>query len=208
MLTALIPAAGKSTRMGRPKLALPLGGATVLEQVVAACRGAGVQEVLVVVGPHLPELVPLAQRAGARVLVLAEETPDMRTTVERGLDWIAEHRHPQAGDSWLLVPADHPTLRAEVIRQLLQARADHPHSSIVVPTFQGQRGHPVLIGWEQVAGIKTLPVGQGLNVYLRGQAAVTREVPVAFPEVLWDLDTPEDYESLRQRWGEEGPWQA
>src|SRR5207237_3552168 len=59
---ALIPAAGKSTRMGRPKLALPLGGRTVLEHVVAALRDAGVEHVLVVVGPHVPELVRSEER--------------------------------------------------------------------------------------------------------------------------------------------------
>src|SRR5437764_15360285 len=87
---AIIPAAGQSTRMGRPKLLLPLGGRTVLERVVAAVRQGGAGATVVVIGPHVPELVPLAEAAGAIPLRLAEPTPDMRATVEHGLRWLEE----------------------------------------------------------------------------------------------------------------------
>ena len=63
MTFAIIPAAGHSTRMGRPKLSLPLGERTVLEHVIAALRQGGVDHVLVVVAPHVAELVPLANAA-------------------------------------------------------------------------------------------------------------------------------------------------
>jgi len=193
----LIPAAGKSARMGRPKLALPVAGRTVLEHVIAALRDAGVEHTLVVVGPHVPELAPLAEAAGAHVLLLDEETPDMRATVAQGLRWLKQSFHPKADESWLLLPADHPTLSGEVVRQLLRARAANPAASLFVPTYQGRRGHPALLAWLHVAGIRELAEGQGLNVYLRQHAAETLEVPVAGADVLWDLDTPEDYARLR-----------
>jgi len=198
MTFAVLPAAGQSVRMGRPKLALPLGGSTVLERVVASLRAACVDTVLVVVGPHVPELVPLAERAGAHVLQLVEETPDMRATVEAGLHWLEDRFNPAPDDQWLLVPADHPTLDPSVVRQLLRARAEGPGASIVVPTHGGRRGHPTLIDWKHVAGIRALAPGQGLNVYLRRLAAETREVAVDSPGVLCDLDTPEEYERLRR----------
>jgi molybdenum cofactor cytidylyltransferase len=198
---ALVPAGGKSERMGRPKLALPLGGRTVLEHTVGAFRRAGVGHVLVVVGPHVPELVPPAEAAGAHVCRLPQETADMRSTVEEGLRWLEEHFRPRAEDAWLLAPADHPTLSADIVRQLLQARADHPERSVFVPTWEGRRGHPALIGWKHVGGIRAHPAGQGLNTYLRQCAADLLEVPAASADVLCDLDTPADYERLRQRWG-------
>jgi molybdenum cofactor cytidylyltransferase len=202
MRFAVLPAAGRSRRMGRPKLALPLGGRTILEHVIAALRQAGVEHVLVVVGPHVPELAPLAQGAGATVLQQAEESSGMRATVEHGLRWLEDHFQPRPDDAWLLVPADHPTLTAEVVRQLAQARTDHPEYSIFVPTHEGRRGHPLLLTWEHVAGIRAHPPGQGLNTYVRGQAARTLEVPVAQPGVLGDLDTPEEYVRLLSRWEE------
>jgi len=54
--------------------------------------------------------------------------------------------------------------------------------------------------WEHVPSIRAQPASQGLNIYVRQHMAETLEVPVSDPDVLGDLDTPEDYERLRQRW--------
>jgi molybdenum cofactor cytidylyltransferase len=197
---AVIPAAGKSTRMGRPKLSLPLGGRSVLERVVAAVREAGVGPTVVVLGPHVRELAALAASAGAHALVLAEETADMRATVEHGLRWLEEQFQPAPADRWLLLPADHPTLDAALVRRLLDVRAAAADRSIILPTWEGRRGHPAVLDWGHVAGIRALPQGQGLNCYLRAREAEVREVPAASAEVLCDLDTPEDYERLCRRW--------
>src|SRR5262245_65678763 len=118
MTFAVVPAAGQSTRMGRPKLALPVGDRTVLDLVVEALKQATIEHVLVVVGPHVPELVALAECNGAEVLQLKDETPDMRATVQRGLDWLEQRYQPRPEDAWLLVPADHPTLRPDVVPKL------------------------------------------------------------------------------------------
>lgn len=200
MTFALIPAAGHSSRMGRPKLSLPLGGFSVLACVVDALRRAHVTPILVVVGPHVPELAPLAEAAGAQVCRLPAETPDMRATVEAGLDWMQRHWQPRPEDHWLLVPADHPTLQTAVVRQLQQARQANGDRSIVIPTYQGKRGHPTLIDWRHVAGMRALPADTGLNVYLRQHEAETLLLPVATEAILWDLDTPEDYARLQQMW--------
>ncbi len=194
MIFAVIPAAGLSTRMGRPKLSLPLGGRTVLELVVAALRQPGVDEVLVVVGPTDSELAALAEKAGASVLRLAEATVDMRATVERGLNLLEERFHPHPDDAWLLAPADHPTLDADVVRRLIAAHVARSSQSIIVPIHDGRRGHPTLIAWRHVSGIRSHPGGKGINDYLRSQQEQIMEVPAPSPAVLWDMDTPEDYE--------------
>ncbi len=198
---ALIPAAGRSTRMGRPKLSLPLGSHTVLDHVLAALREAGVEHTLVVIAPHGAQLGEIATAAGAGVLRLAAETPDMRATVEHGLRRLEEQFHPSPEDAWLLVPADHPMLHAEVVRRLSESRQLHPQRSIFVPVFEGRRGHPTLFAWEHGAAIFAHPAGQGLNAYVRAQTAQVLEVPVSDPDILCDLDTPEDYERLRRRLG-------
>jgi molybdenum cofactor cytidylyltransferase len=190
---ALIPAAGKSTRMGRPKLTLPLAGRTVMEHVLAAVRAAGVNDALVVVGPQVTELAPLARAAGAHVLLLAEQTPDMRATVMEGLRWLEEHFHPRAEESWLLLPADHPSLDPDVIRLVLQAGSERQHASMFVPTYQGRRGHPTLFAWSHVDALRAFPANLALNRYMRQHAADTCEVPVLTADVLRDLDTPDDY---------------
>lgn len=199
MIAGLIPAAGHSRRMGQPKLALPVAGKTVLEHVVTTLLDAGVNPVLVVLGPHVADLSTPARDAGASVLLLPWPTPDMRATVERGLWCLEETLHPGDEDDWLLAPGDHPTLEMEVLRKLIAARAAHPEKSIIVPTFQGQRGHPTLVRWKHVADLRGHPQGEGLNTYLRGQMGITLELPVDSASVVEDLDTPEDYERLLKR---------
>lgn len=200
MILGLIPAAGLSSRMGRSKLALPLGGKTVLEHVISALQEAGVRELLVVVAPETQELERLAQGAGANVFSLPGQTPTMRDTVEMGLRRLEELFSPRDTDSWLLVPGDHPTLNQTVIRQLLNAKENSIGRSIIIPTYLGRRGHPALIDWKHVAKIKSFPPERGLNAYLRGHVAETYEVNVDTEEILWDLDTPEDYERLLKKW--------
>ena len=195
---ALIPAAGQSRRMGRPKLALPLGDRTVLERVISAVRDSGVEQVLVVIGPATAFLRPLAEQAGASVHVLPEETPDMRATIQAGLAWIEEQHHPQLDDAWLLLPADHPTLTPEVVRALLAAADANPRQSIFLPTHAGQRGHPTLLRWRHAAALPTLPPGQGLNAHIRAHGNETLTLPWPSSEVLCDLDTPADYDRLRK----------
>jgi len=116
------------------------------------------------------------------------------------LAWLETHFSPNLDDAWLLAPADHPTLDATVVRQLLAARAENPETSVILPTFAGRRGHPALIAWKHVKGMRALPPGQGLNVYLRRQESETLELPMATEAILCDLDTPEDYERLRREW--------
>src|SRR5262249_34862403 len=116
-----------------------------------------------------------------------------RATVERGLAWIEERHHPGPSDAWLLVPADHPTLDERIVSAVCQAR---DRASIVVPTWDGKRGHPALIGWRHVEGIRRHPEPEGLTASLRRSQAETLELPVASASVVDDLDTPEDYERL------------
>jgi molybdenum cofactor cytidylyltransferase len=187
--------------MGRPKLTLRLGDRTVLEHVLAALREGGVGRVLVVVGPHVPELAPLARQAGAEVCFAPNDHPaGMRESVDAGLSWLERRFRPRPDDAWLLAPGDHPALDPGVVRTLVGVLAGRPAESILIPTFDGRRGHPALFAWRHVEGIRAYPAGLGLNTYLRCRLRETREVPVSSAGILADLDTPEDYERFRREW--------
>jgi molybdenum cofactor cytidylyltransferase len=139
---------------------------------------------------------------GAHVLRLAEDTPDMRATCEYGLAWIEEHFHPDNHDGWLLLPADHPTVRLHVICSILCVAEEFGDvigiagKSIIVPTHQGRRGHPTWLRWSHAAAIRALPEDQGLNTFIREHADETYELPWMTDEILRDLDTPADFEAL------------
>jgi molybdenum cofactor cytidylyltransferase len=166
--------------------------------VITAVRQAGIEQILVVVGPRTPDLVALAEAAGASALLLEEQTADMRATVIEGLRCLEAQFQPGDTDGWLVVPADHPELSPGVIERLLEAHRGGRPDAIVVPTFEGKRGHPILLGWEHARQIRDLPLHQGLNTYVRQQGDMTLEVPVDSVDILKDMDTPADYEQLRR----------
>jgi molybdenum cofactor cytidylyltransferase len=164
--------------------------------VLSALRSAGVAEILVVVAPDADALANLAAAAQAHVLRLVADTPDMRTTCLHGLAWIEEHFHPEGDDGWLLLPADHPTMRPDVVRALVAAAREGADKTIIVPTHAGRRGHPTWLRWSHVPAIRVLPPEQGLNAYIRMRTGQTRELSWPSDEILRDLDTPEDYQRL------------
>ena len=109
MIAAVVPAAGRGSRMGRPKLALPdRRPADAGASHRGACETAGPNPVVVVTGPHDPTLARWLDRPGLRCARLTAATPDMRATVEHGLRWLEEHYHPRPDDAFLLTPGDLP----------------------------------------------------------------------------------------------------
>lgn len=201
MIHAVVPAAGKSTRMGRPKLLLPWGDSTVLGRVVEVLRDSGIQEVIVVVAPGDKKLQTLGRDVGARVLELGAATDDMRASVQHALDWLQHSLAPGPDDYWLLVPADHPALAAANVQSLIEAQRQRPGYLVYVPTFAGRRGHPTLISFGLIESIKALPNASGINTLLRTLAKETLEVAANSPTILWDLDTEEDYQRLCEALG-------
>ncbi|HEV3122368.1 MAG TPA: nucleotidyltransferase family protein [Isosphaeraceae bacterium] len=199
MIAALVPAAGQSRRMGQPKLLLTIGGQALIARVVSALRKGGAGQVVVVAPPSAEPgaqaLRDEAGSAGAHVVTLSEPTSDMRSTIEAGLDWL-EHSCDGVPDALLLAPGDSPGLTPALVSQVIDFARAQP-GAIVVPTFGGRRGHPVLLPWSIAQAIRSLPLGTGVNALTadRGSGLVTLEV--GDPGTLADLDTPEDY----SRWG-------
>ena len=199
MIVAIVPAAGQGSRMGRPKLTLSLGGATVIARVVSALREGGIEQVFVVTPPSNEpdsrELGTEASRAGATILLTEIRPIDMRGSVEHALAHV-ERTIPET--TWIvLTPADAPGITAAVIALLVKAARIHPEA-IVAPIFAGKRGHPIVMPWRLAVEIRDLPAGVGVNALLKRHEEAIREIAVGDDSILDDLDTPEDY----ARWNE------
>ena len=194
MIPAIIPAAGRSQRMGQPKLILEIDGVPLITRAVRALKAGGAGPILVVTPPQeFPGVDVLrrhAETSGATCLTLSEETLDMKATVLHGLRYlIAESSIP---DAFLLAPGDCPDLSPVVIRQVIDLGLTHP-SALIVPTFAGKRGHPVLFPWRLVQAIGQLSADEGLNSLVNAEMRLI-EVEVNDRGILIDLDTPQDYQ--------------
>lgn len=196
---AIIPAAGNSTRMGAPKLLLPISGGTMIEATLAAWRASRVDKVVVVVRTDDQELAIVCRAQGADVVLPPVAPPEMKDSVQYGLRHIEANFAPTDEDAWLLAPADMPYLSSRVIQALISAFTPN-RQTVLVPTLGGKRGHPVLFPWTLAAEVFSLPAAEGLNVLrLRHES---QEVPCdsiepAGGSAFGDIDTPEDYQRLR-----------
>ena len=195
MIAAVVPAAGASTRMGRPKLTLPLaGGDTAIARVVNALRHGGV-EAVVVIGPPLDapgaaELLDEATRAGASAIPAPGPTAEMRATFELGLDVLQRSRIDF--EVLLVAPGDAVGLTPAVVDAVIARHHERPEA-LIVPIHEGRRGHPLALPPDLARAVRDLPDGLGLNA-LRDRypdRLDLLEVPEA--GVAEDLDTPDDY---------------
>lgn len=191
-VAAVVLAAGRSRRMGQPKPVLPLGGTTVLEQIVRALREGGVETVLVVTGHARDQVAALAGRAAAREV----HNPDyarkeMLSSVQVGLRAL-----PQGVDAALICLGDQPRLRARVVRAIIAACAP---DRIVVPSYRMRRGHPVLLPRAFWPEVLAAPPGSTLRDVLHRHEGAITHVVVDDESVLADMDTPEEYERERRR---------
>lgn len=194
---AIIPAAGRSLRMGVAKLLLPWGEQTVIEAVIGAWRASGVSRVILTVHPDDVELARLGRAAGAEAVVVDPPPADMKASVLAGLAYVEAKYRPGPQDAWLLAPADMPLLKPESIDRLLAAAKENllrDRQEILALSRAGRRGHPVLFPWPLVAAARQLPSDAGLNRLLEQSGC--RELPADDEGGFVDLDTPADY----QRW--------
>jgi molybdenum cofactor cytidylyltransferase len=196
MIAAIVPAAGQSRRMGRPKLILPVRGIPLIARVVAALRDGGADRVVVVapskLEPGAMALIGAVEAEGAEVVVPDRPTLDMRASVELGLIHLSEGPEPAA---LLITPGDIPGLTRDAVSRVITAWLESPER-IVVPEYQGRRGHPLLLPWPLATRIPGLPPGLGVNALLGDLANSIVEVAIDDPDLSEDLDTPEDYRRL------------
>ncbi len=191
----IIPAAGLSRRMKRQKLLLPWGDRTVIQQVLENWKATAVDRLVLVARKEDSQISRIGRQAGID-LVLVESTPDMKASILRGVQFLLKTDSPTESDVWLMAPADMPQMAPSIVDSLLAEHA--PQSpSILIPAWQGKRGHPVLFPWCLALKLESIPADRGVNYLL--QHYPVRELDCDDSSILNDVDTPDDYERLRPK---------
>jgi molybdenum cofactor cytidylyltransferase len=199
MTIALLPAAGASRRMGRPKLTLPFAGGTLVGSLVASLRGGGVSTVLLVTAPEDEDLQAWGREAGVAMAVNPAPERGMLSTILEGIAALGGARAlAQRGEILLVSPADLPAVRPETIAEVIR-RATETGASLALPVYHGKWGHPLAIAPALIPEIETLNPAVGLRQLRERHRAELLEIEVEDAGVVLDVDTPADYEKLNRR---------
>ena len=200
-VSAVLLAAGASTRFGSPKMLAPVppAGRPMLAHVIETWRGAGFSEIVVVLGSGAREIRERTEedllrmsKSGAPVRFV--ENPDwelgMFSSVQSGLAAL----RTSVSTHVALAPADLPFLRESSLRTVLEATnlPEADSRTLLVPVCGLRRGHPLLIPAFLVARVLSWPADDRLN-RLFAQPDVKVLHLEGFDEtVLFDVDRPAD----------------
>jgi molybdenum cofactor cytidylyltransferase len=193
---AVLPAAGASSRMGRPKLLLPFRGGPLVAAVVGALRAGGVAGIVLVTASEDDELRTWARQAGVATAVNPAPERGMLSSIQEGIAALGgADALARRGDILLVSPADLPHLRPESVAELLR-RMDDTDARLAVLVYEGKRGHPLAIAPALIPEIFDLDPEIGLKQLRDRHESELMEVAVDDPGVVLDVDTPADYERL------------
>src|SRR5512133_2533660 len=183
-------AAGRSLRMGRPKLLLPWGDTSVLGHFLREWPALGAAQIAVVLASGNTaiesELDRLGFPAGNRIRNQAPER-GMFSSVQcaaRWDGWASSLSH------WAIALGDQPHLRRSTLAALLRFAAEHP-DRVCQPARGGHARHPVLLPRTAFAALAETPA-LTLKEFLRSRDVLLCELDD--PGLDLDLDHPEDYE--------------
>jgi CTP:molybdopterin cytidylyltransferase MocA len=174
--------------MGRSKQLLPLGHSPVIRHCLDAIVASGLRDIVVVLGADHEGPAAALHGMPVRTVVNADPRSDMAGSARLGLRQVE-----RSSTGVLICPADHPLVSSETIKGLVDAHRSSP-DSILIPLYQGRRGHPTLFPRKAIEEIFSV---ETLRDVIASRSGSVRAVDVDDEGVVLDLDTPEDYERIR-----------
>ena len=198
--SAILLAAGVSRRMGTLKALLDWQGRFLIIHQIVALREAGADEVVVVLGHRADEL---QARIGAnrdvyavgnvRCVINGDYAQGKTTSIKTGLRDLTGAGSP-AG-SILMLNVDQPR-SAGIVRRTLTAHQEADGALITIPTYNGKGGHPIVASralYDEMMAITEAT--EGMRAVTERHKAETQRVELGAAELLWDVNTPEQYQA-------------
>jgi molybdenum cofactor cytidylyltransferase len=194
MIWAIILAAGESKRMGKPKLLLPFEEKTIIETVLDNVIQSKVEKIMVVLGSGREKIEQRIKNYSLKIAFNPDFRSGMLSSVHAGFKAL-----PENAQAALVVLGDQPSISTSVINDLIEAYK-RTRKGIVLPVYEGERGHPVLIDMKYGSEVENLSPDIGLRGTVYNHPEDIFEVEVKSQSILRDIDYIEDYKKeLKKR---------
>lgn len=189
MISLVILAAGKSTRMKENKLLLKLDGETLIERVVKTAKGSSADEVIVVLGHEAEKVREQLVKLDCKVVVNENYMRGQSESVKVGLAAVSS-----SAEAVMILPADVALIDAESINSVIDEHRKSK-SQIVIASHKHQSGHPILLDralFQEVSQIDESALG--LKAVINRHRSEVKYVEVGTQNVLIDIDTREEFD--------------
>jgi molybdenum cofactor cytidylyltransferase len=189
MIAAVVLSAGESSRMGRPKALLPIGGQTFIERIVGVLQKSRVKKNFIVLGHNADELRRRIEHLPVEILINPAYKQGQLSSLQ-----VAVRRFESEPDceAMLVHLVDHPYIDADLV-DLMIVRFYETHKLIVVPRFSGRRGHPVIFSRRLFPELLAAPPSEGAKAVVNAHRGEMLEIDTADEGITLDIDTPELY---------------
>lgn len=178
----IILAAGFSRRAGTNKMTMQVNGkpllARCIENMYDICS-----KIIVVGGYKAEDIHPIIVKYKNVSLIINENYENgMFSSVKKGIEYIK-------GDRFFLTPGDYPAIQSRVYKDMSAIGGD-----VIIPTYKGKRGHPILINGKLIDKICTNANYHSLRDFINDYGFITIEI--SDEGILMDVDTPNDYNTV------------
>jgi len=184
---AIILAAGESKRMGSQKMLLPFYGSTMLEKVISNVRASFVNKIMVVLGSDKEQVLTLIEGSSVNHCVNENYKDSMLSSVRCGI-----RNLPRNFKAVLIFQGDQPLITPDTINKVINAHQTSG-KEIIIPVFEGKRGHPLMVGKKFRKEIEMLESDQGLRALSGSYPEEVFEIETHDPGILKDFDTYDEY---------------
>jgi len=190
MLAAVILSGGESRRMGSPKALLPYQGRPFLQHLLDITHHPKIGVRRVVLGAHAEEIARGVRLDPAEVVVNADWEKGQLSSIQAAVRSL-----PANTDGMLLCLVDHPLVSGDLAAQLID-KFYQTGAAIVLPTYEGRRGHPLIFSAALYDELLAAPMDIGARAVVHAHAAEIVSVPTSEEGVLLNLNDPEALKKL------------
>ncbi len=192
-VSAVLLAAGESQRMGEQnKLEMPVDGMPLIRRTVLMLLESSLREIIVVTGHQHEKIISLIEDLPAQIIINHNYRDGQMTSVYQGLDALV-----RPCDGVMICLADQPLLQTEDVDVLISAFGSRRRGSVLVPTWQDQRGNPIILDWKHRAAILSGERNLGCKRFIDNNPDLVEVFAMQNDHVVFDLDTPQDYAQLQ-----------
>ena len=194
MLAAVILSGGASRRMGSPKALVPYQGISFLEHLLGVTRHPAIGVRRVVLGPDANAISQKVTLGPQEVVINPEWERGQLSSIH-----VALRSLPAGTEGMLLCPVDHPLVSAGLVNALI-ATFLNTRAPVVLPVFEGRRGHPVIFSAAVYDDLLEAPLETGARAVVWTHKTEVREIQTSEEGCVLNLNDPDAILKLQKKW--------